>query len=207
MNMNRAMVAITLVVIGLFAIFLIANNKGPIPYTGDFVPKTSPTSAKIMPPTPVPTKESATVSAESTIPESVVAKIQTSKGVIEALMIRRDAPNTILNFVKKAKNGYYNNLTFHRVEDWVIQGGDPLGNGTGGGEIPTELNDKPFIAGSLGVARRNDIRVSNDSQFFITKKETSSLNRLYTNFGIVTNGMDVVNKIEVGDRILGITVQ
>lgn len=70
-----------------------------------------------------------------------------------------------------------------------------------------ELNNKSFVAGSLGVARGEDINISNDSQFFITKTDASWLNSQYTNFGIVTQGMDVVNKIEIGDKILGISLQ
>lgn len=96
------------------------------------------------------------------------------------------------------------NLIFHRVEDWAIQGGNPDGNGTGGGKMATELNSKPFVVGSLGVARGGDINVFNDAQFFITKTDASWLNGQYTNFGIVTGGMDVVSKIEIGDKILDI---
>ena len=73
--------------------------------------------------------------------------------------------------------------------------------------MPTEINSKPFVLGSLGVARKGDIRVSNDAQFFITKQNASWLNSQYTNFGIVTKGIEVVNKIEKGDKILGITVE
>ena len=73
--------------------------------------------------------------------------------------------------------------------------------------MQTELNKQPFVRGSLGVARGQDIRVSNDSQFFITKTDASWLNQQYTNFGIVTSGLEVVDKIKVGDKILGITVK
>src|SRR5690606_35868590 len=72
------------------------------------------------------------------------ATVETSKGVIEMQLFPDDAPNTVANFGEKAKSGFYDNLTFHRVEDWVVQGGDPLGNGTGGGDMKTELNEKPF---------------------------------------------------------------
>ncbi|MCL4387183.1 peptidylprolyl isomerase, partial [Patescibacteria group bacterium] len=64
-----------------------------------------------------------------------------------------------------------------------------------------------FMAGSLGVARGQDINISNDSQFFITKMDANWLNKQYTNFGIVTKGMDVVKNIQIGDKILGITVE
>lgn len=135
------------------------------------------------------------------------AVIKTSKGDITLSFYTESAINTVYNFVQKAKAGFYNNLTFHRVEDWVVQGGDPLGNGTGGGNIPVEFNDKPFVTGSLGMASRGDGKVQNDAQFFITKKESSWLNGQYTNFGIVKKGMDVVQKLEIGDKILGITIE
>ncbi len=135
------------------------------------------------------------------------AVIKTSKGDITIELFKQDAPNTVANFLKKSQSGFYNNLTFHRVEDWVIQGGDPKGNGTGGGNMPTELNNKPFIAGSVGVARGTDIKISNDSQFFITKTDAPWLNGQYANFGIVTEGMDIVKKIKIGDKILQIVAQ
>ncbi|MCL4353236.1 peptidylprolyl isomerase [Patescibacteria group bacterium] len=134
------------------------------------------------------------------------AIIKTVKGDITLRLFPKDAPGTVANFAEKAKSGFYDNLIFHRVENWVIQGGDPNGNGTGGGPMPTELNNKPFVIGSLGVARGGNINISNNAQFFITKTDASWLNGKYTNFGIVTSGMDVVNKIKVGDKILGISV-
>lgn len=144
-------------------------------------------------------------------PEEVLAPtkatISTSKGDITVQLYATEAAKTVNNFAHKAKSGYYANLTFHRVEDWVVQGGDPLGNGTGGGQMPTELNSEPFVVGSLGVARGADVQISNDSQFFITKTAASWLNNQYTNFGIVTSGMNVVNKLQIGDKILGITTQ
>jgi cyclophilin family peptidyl-prolyl cis-trans isomerase len=144
---------------------------------------------------------------EEGLKASYSAVIKTSKGDIEVLLSSKDAPHTVKNFLDKSTSGFYNNLLFHRVEDWVIQGGDPDGNGTGGGLMQTELNSLPFVEGSLGVARSGDIRVSNDSQFFITKNDAPHLNQQYTNFGIVTSGMDVVRKIAIGDKILGITIK
>lgn len=161
-------------------------------------PSTSPTNMASPSASPTPSKTPA---------KTTKAVISTSKGDIALTLYPDDAPNTVANFAKKATEGFYKTLDFHRVEDWVIQGGDPDGNGMGGGKMTTELNNKPFVVGSLGVARGGDIRVSNDAQFFITKKGSSFLNGQYTNFGIVTKGMDVVEKIEVGDKILGITVE
>ena len=137
---------------------------------------------------------------------SITATIRTSKGDIELELYGNDTPITIYNFAAKAQNNFYNNLSFHRVEDWVVQGGDPKGDGTGGGNIPTEFNQRPYVRGSVGVARRNDPQVQNDSQFFITKTDSPHLDGQYTNFGTVTEGMDVVDQIEIGDKILGVTV-
>jgi len=148
-----------------------------------------------------------TFGVEEGLKASYSAVIKTSKGDIQVTLFGSDAPKTVKNFLQKAKSGFYKNLTFHRVEDWVVQGGDPKGDGTGGGLMLTEPNSKPFIPGSLGVARGGDPRVSNDSQFFITKSESSWLNQQYTNFGIVTDdNLDVVNKIQIGDKILGIEI-
>ena len=135
------------------------------------------------------------------------AIIKTTKGDIEVLLSAKDAPRTVANFLDKRQRGFYRDLTFHRVEDWVIQGGDPEGTGSGGGLMQTELNNLQFVEGSLGVARGGDIRVSNDSQFFITKTDSPHLNQQYTNFGVVTSGLDVVNKMAIGDKILSITIK
>lgn len=148
-----------------------------------------------------------TLSVVNEINASYSAVIKTSKGVITLTLFGKDAPKTVANFINKAKSGFYDNMTFHRVEDWVIQGGDPDGDGTGGGQMETELNSLPFQTGSLGVARGGDIKVSNDAQFFITKSEASWLNGQYANFGMVENGMDVVNQIEIGDKILEIEIK
>lgn len=136
--------------------------------------------------------------------ESSKAVIHTSRGNITVKLFNKDAKEAVENFYVKAVRNFYDNLTFHRVEDWVIQGGDPEGNGTGGGTMPSVYNDKPFVTGSLGMARGQDRSLTNDSQFFITKSDASWLNGEYMNFGIVTDGMDVVNKIQIGDRILDI---
>ena len=85
--------------------------------------------------------------------------IETPKGTIVAKLYTEASAGvskTIANFEQKADAGFFNGLTFHRVEDWVIQGGDPAGNGTGGGKMPSEYNKLTFKAGALGVARGND---------------------------------------------------
>ncbi|HSA83611.1 MAG TPA: peptidylprolyl isomerase [Patescibacteria group bacterium] len=144
---------------------------------------------------------------QKTLEATYNAVIKTTKGNISLTLRADKAPNTVINFINKAESNFYTNLIFHRVEDWVIQGGDPLGNGTGGGNIPVEFNDLPFVTGALGAASRGDGQVQNDAQFFITTSDASWLNGAYTNFGIVTEGMDVAKSISVGDKILGITVE
>jgi len=204
--MTKSGIFIGIVLLGALAMIPIFNQgekNQKIPATAT----QSPFETSV--PTPSATTSSPTISPTETTKMSLedLAIIKTSKGDITLTLYPTDAPKTVANFIAKAKSGFYNNLTFHRVEDWVVQGGDPLGTGTGGGDMPTELNDKPFIIGSLGVARGQDIKISNDAQFFITKKDSVFLNGQYTNFGIVTKGMDVVEKIEVGDKILQISIE
>lgn len=135
------------------------------------------------------------------------ATISTSKGDIKVELFESVAPKTVANFKSKATSNYYKNLTFHRVEDWVLQGGDPLGTGTGRGNMPTELSKTPFELGSLGVARGGNIEISNDSQFFICTADCSWLTGQYTNFGKVVAGLDVAQKMQVGDKILEIKLE
>lgn len=135
------------------------------------------------------------------------AAIVTNKGTIKIELYSSDAPGTVSNFVTKSRAKFYNNLTIHRVEDWVIQGGDPKGTGAGGGSIPVEFNSRPFVVGSVGVASRGDGVTQNDSQFFITKTDASHLDNRYTNFGKVIEGMDIVNQIAIGDKIQEIRLE
>lgn len=192
--MGKIILFIIIVVFGSVGLVILSNQNFSkkdtnLKIAGESTP--FPSSASISP-------------KENNKPEVKMVTIKTSKGDIVLSLYENEAPKTVENFINKAKSGFYNNLTFHRAEDWVIQGGDPKGDGTGGGNMSTELNDKPFVIGSLGVARGQDIKISNDSQFFITKKEASWLNKQYTNFGMVEKGMDVVERIEIGDKILGI---
>lgn len=217
--MNLFILFIVIVIIGSFGVLVgntaIKKGNAPQPKDSLSIPQArqNPPNAASQPPvkpnvklTPTPTL-SVPIVATVSAPLESKATIQTSKGELILALYTNDAPRTVRNFVTKAKSGFYKDLTFHRVEDWVVQGGDPKGNGTGGENMKTELNNKPFVIGSLGVARGPDINVSNDSQFFITKKEASWLNGQYTNFGMVETGMDVVEKLEIGDKILGINVE
>lgn len=138
--------------------------------------------------------------------------IRTEKGTIVCELFASDAPLSVTNFKYLADEGFYNGLTFHRVvPDFVIQGGDPTATGSGGPgyTIPAEIG-KPHKAGALAWARTSDEvnpeRRSSGSQFYITHKATPFLDGAYTVFGQTITGMEVVNEIEEGDKILEITV-
>jgi cyclophilin family peptidyl-prolyl cis-trans isomerase len=140
---------------------------------------------------------------------STKATITLEKGGTIVIQLRPDkAPKTVSNFAFRANKGMYDGLTFHRVvPNFVAQGGDPEGTGAGGGQQCTELSDLPFVKGAVGVARANDINISNGSQFFICTGACLHLNNLYTNFGLVISGQDVADKIVAGDKIKTITVE
>jgi len=136
--------------------------------------------------------------------------IETPKGTIVCSLNTDPSAGvekTIAHFEQRASEGFFDGLTFHRVEDWVIQGGDPTGTGTGGGKIAAEYNRLPFNEGALGVARGPDRNRNSDCQFFIVTKDASWLNGDYTNWGQVTEGMDVVKKIARGDRMTTVRVE
>ncbi len=144
----------------------------------------------------------------SLLTETKLVKVELENGLKFTITVYpKIAPNTAKNFLDKFSSGFYNGKNFHRVEDWVVQGGDPSGNGTGGGSIPLELNDQPFKLGAVGVASRGDMETQNDSQFFVVTKDSTFLDAKYANFGQVTEGMDNVLKIEVGDKIKTATVE
>lgn len=135
------------------------------------------------------------------------AKIVTDKGTIELVLFDKEAPNTVKNFEKLANSGFYDGLTFHRViDDFVIQGGCPKGDGTGGPgyTIKCEINPHKHGKGALSMAHAG--KDTGGSQFFITHSPQPHLDGVHTVFGKVVNGMDVVNKINQGDVMLKVTV-
>lgn len=136
------------------------------------------------------------------------AEIQTSKGNIQVVLENSKMPITVNNFTKLVNSNFYNGLNFHRVENWVIQGGDPKGDGTGGSADKISLETHPDlknIRGAIAMARSDDPN-SATSQFYILKNDASSLDSKYAVFGNVVSGMDVVDKIEIGDKIISIKV-
>ncbi|HEY8647362.1 MAG TPA: peptidylprolyl isomerase [Gaiellaceae bacterium] len=126
------------------------------------------------------------------------ATMQTNQGTIEIELFDDDAPKTVENFKKLANDGFYNGVIFHRViPDFMIQGGDPTGTGTGGPgyQFEDEFNDHKVERGALAMANAGPN--TNGSQFFIvTAEATPWLDGKHTVFGKVTSGMDVVDAIE-----------
>jgi cyclophilin family peptidyl-prolyl cis-trans isomerase len=163
--------------------------------------------------TPTPTTTMKTWPAPTVLPESErtnkEAVIETNKGTI-VFELLPDAPLAASNFIELAKGGYYDGLTFHRVvPHFVIQGGDPTG--TGGGGPGYQFKDEPVKrAYDPGiVAMANSGTDTNGSQFFIMEPDSSpdALQPLYTIFGKVTKGLDVVGKIAVGDVMTKVTIE
>jgi peptidyl-prolyl cis-trans isomerase B (cyclophilin B) len=136
-------------------------------------------------------------------------KMKTGKGDIELNLFPSKAPVTVANFLNLAKKGYYDGLKFHRViPNFMIQGGDPTGTGSGGpgykfeDEVGTGLKfDKPGLLAMANAGPR-----TNGSQFFITHVPTPWLDNKHTIFGEVTKGQDVVNAVQQGDKIESIEV-
>ncbi|MEI6595077.1 MAG: peptidylprolyl isomerase [Bacteroidota bacterium] len=132
------------------------------------------------------------------------AEIHTNKGLMKVEFFEKDAPITVDNFVKLAKSGYYNGLTFHRViNDFVIQGGCPngIGNGGPGYNIKCELDgeNQYHDRGVLSMAHAG--RDTGGSQFFVchSRTNTAHLDRVHTCFGKVVEGLDVIDQIRQGD--------
>jgi peptidyl-prolyl cis-trans isomerase B (cyclophilin B) len=140
------------------------------------------------------------------------AEIHTEKGVMKVEFYEKDAPNTVNNFIKLSKEGFYDGLTFHRViPNFVIQGGCPHGTGTGGPgyKIDCELSgdNQYHDRGVLSMAHAD--RNTGGSQFFIchNRDNTQHLDRNHTCFGKVVEGIEIVDQIKAGDKIEKIIVQ
>lgn len=213
--MKTAVIFGIIVLLGFLGIYIMTNqNKQEGQTAGNFLTPTPNPTISLDQPTPPPT-------GGPTLPEkdrisATKAVIKTEKGNIEIKLYPEDAPKTVMNFATLAKQGYYDNLTFHRVEPgFVIQGGDPNGNGTGGKSIygpafEDELNPNTqsykegYVEGVVAMA--NSGPNTNGSQFFIMLAD-NQLPHNYTIFGKVTAGIDVVKKIAPGDKMLKIEVE
>ena len=139
-----------------------------------------------------------------------VAVIELAKGGRITFKFFPDgAPNTVANFIKLADKGFYNGLNFHRVvPGFVVQGGDPKGDGSGGPgyTIKAEFNGHKHLRGAVAMARTPDPD-SAGSQFYICLADLPQLDHQYTVFGQVSSGMGLVDQIQKGDVIKSITIR
>jgi len=140
--------------------------------------------------------------------QQIFAEITTSEGVMKFDLLFKDAPNTVANFIHLADSGFYKGLTFHRaIQGFMIQGGDPKGDGTGGPgyTIPDEIRPelKPDV-GTLAMANAGPGTAG--SQFFICQMPQPQLTGAYTIFGNMVSGFDVLTRVEKGDPILDVKI-
>jgi len=139
--------------------------------------------------------------------KKIQAVIETHEGAITVELLFKDAPNTVANFVDLANKGFYNGLPFHRIiQSFVVQGGDPNGNGSGGPgyTIDDEANGLKHIAGAVSMA--NSGPNTSGSQFYIVQWPQPSLDGRYTIFGMVEAGLDVVYRLELHDPIISVRI-
>ena len=145
----------------------------------------------------------------TTMPEKqYTATIETEKGNLVLELFASDVPMTVNNFVFLSREGFYDGLTFHRVvSDFMVQGGCPIGNGTGGPgyRFDDEITEHTHVAGALSMA--NSGPDSNGSQFFITYTPQHHLNGHHSVFGQLVEGTDVLERTEQGDVIIRITIE
>ncbi len=159
------------------------------------------------------TLKESTMNPDLSVDENGLSKatvvIDTAKGPIKFKFYSEDAPNTVDRIVTLINEGFYNGLNFHRVvPGFVVQGGDPEGNGTGGsGEnLKAEFNKRKHVEGTVAMARAQDPD-SADSQFYISLGVHPHLDNNYTVFGQVIEGMPVVQKLEQGDVMEKVTIE
>lgn len=141
--------------------------------------------------------------------KSYVVTIETNKGTIDIELYPQYAPKTVNNFVFLANEGFYDDVTFHRViSNFMVQGGDPTGTGRGGPgyRFEDEFAGNPLKHETGVLSMANAGPGTNGSQFFITHAPQPHLNGRHTVFGKVTSGMDVVNAIRQGDKMTKVSV-
>ena len=135
------------------------------------------------------------------------ALVSTPKGSFTIELLPDEAPLNVDSFVQLARRGYFKGITFHRVvPNFVIQGGDPRGDGNGGPgyQIRCEVNEVPYERGAVGMALSG--KDTGGSQWFVTHSRQPHLDGGYTVFGRVVAGMDVVDKITRGDVIRSVVI-
>lgn len=134
-----------------------------------------------------------------------IAVLTTNRGEIHIQFLTHKAPNTVLRIKELINNDFYNGIQFHRViSNFVIQAGDPTGTGAGGSgkKLDAEFNDELHVKGTVAMARLGDDINSADSQFYIALSTLPHLDKNYTVFGKVVKGIEILEMIQQGDKII-----
>jgi len=203
-NVSFAILGLIVVILGLFIFAKAYKNTGDT-----IIPSPVSVESPQLTLLPQASKSAETVPFEILKKEEISGKevkISTAKGDIE-IELFEGAPVASSNFLSLVAKGFYDGLTFHRVEPgFVVQGGDPKGDGTGGPgySFADEQISRDYKRGTLAMANAGPN--TNGSQFFICLQDLSTLPKQYTIFGNVTKGMDVVDKIAVGDKMQRVAV-
>lgn len=191
------------------AVFLISKQTGPTALLPPQAQTPPESQAKATSPQTPATTTAPDLSVDANGLSRATVSLKTAKGVIKFKFYPADAPKTVHRIIELIQQGFYNGLTFHRVvPGFVIQGGDPVGNGTGGSgqKLDPEFNRRHHVEGTVAMARGADPG-SADSQFYISLGMLPNLDNQYTIFGLVVEGMDVAKQISVGDKMESVTIQ
>jgi len=213
-NTGIAIVAVVLLAVALF--FLARCSSADPESVAESTSEASDTETDAPEEESVPTPEVDSLYTATYEPNGTeIAMITTPKGVIKFEFFVEDAPNHVASFIERAQDGFYDGTKFHRVEpNFVIQGGDPLsktddpnvGTGGPGYVLGEEFNDRLHLEGTVAMARSMDPN-SGGSQFYICLSPQPSLDGQYTVFGQVTEGLDVVHAIAVGDVMESMVIE
>lgn len=209
--MNKKLIFVVVVSI-LFLAGCSSPDQTAVDYYSTGPTTVPPTSRPTATPNPNMSKNNAYSTAPAVLPAAQLAnkkaEIVTAKGKIVIDLFGDEAPIAVSNFIFLTEKGYFNSLVFHRREEgFVIQGGDPLGNGTGGPGYTFEDEPvmRPYKRGVVAMANRGPD--TNGSQFFIMLADNNTLPPSYTIFGQVTSGLDVVDNIKIGDVMQTVTIK
>ncbi len=198
-------------------------NSGSVRAPDDVIQRSTPEAAETAEPGQANTRKTYSSPPEMVIDaaKNYTATIKTAKGDFTVDLLTDEAPATVNNFVFLAREGFYEGVTFHRVlADFVAQGGDPTGTGSGGPgyDLPVERTDETFATGVIGMAKPDEAGAENNgSQFFIVLEDQPTFDDKFTAFGKVTDGLDVVRSLterdpsreeglDPGDAIESITI-
>lgn len=202
--MNKSILPILLVVVIVILYFVFKPETAIGPVADNDLDQTNEEVSEM--------ENSSTLQFPGKLPDEKIlnkkALLNTDKGLIEIELLAKDSPITVSNFIYLTENNFYDGLNFHRVvPGFVIQGGDPNGNGTGdpGYKFEDENVIGEYLKGSVAMA--NSGPNTNGSQFFICLEDQLSLPKQYNLFGKVISGMDVVSSIEQNDKIITVTIE